>query len=151
MADPLSVIAGITGVSIACAQLASVVYTACDRTRYAPASTREIASSMSLLSSILDSQAEVLAKGQGLYKAQVLENTNTILKRIKGIQREVRRMVKQKSGVRARLNWAFFDYSKVRELSERIEALKSALNLVLSTLQLAIAQEGREKLATTLT
>jgi|TARA_R110002003_G_scaffold140_15_gene12839 hypothetical protein len=106
---------------------------------------------MSLLSSILDSQAEVLAKGQGLYKAQVLENTNTILKRIKGIQREVRRMVKQKSGVRARLNWAFFDYSKVRELSERIEALKSALNLVLSTLQLAIAQEGREKLATTLT
>jgi hypothetical protein len=44
---------------------------------------------MSLLSSILDSLAEVLAKGQGLYKAQVLENTNTILKRIKGIQREV--------------------------------------------------------------
>jgi hypothetical protein len=49
MADPLSVIAGITGVSIACAQLASVVYIAYDRTRYTPASTRETASSMSLL------------------------------------------------------------------------------------------------------
>lgn len=140
MADPFSIVAGVSGVAIACAQVANSVYTLCDRAASAPHCIREIASNMLLLSSILDTLAEVLDKEKGVYKPQVLGNTQSILKRIKRVQKEVRKILKQNRGLRARIKWAL-NWAKVMELLQRIEALKSGLTLVLLTIQLAITQK----------
>jgi hypothetical protein len=144
MADPLSVIAGVAGVSIACAQLANATFTICDKTRHAPKDLRDIGSNMSLLSSILDSLAGVLEKGQDMCKPRLLSDTNTIIARLRVVRREVKTMIKSKPGLRGRLNWALLDHGKTMEILQRIEGMKTALMLVLATIQLAIAQEGRE-------
>jgi hypothetical protein len=141
MADPLSVIAGVTGVSIACAQLANATITICDKARYAPTELREIGSNMSLLSSILDSLAEVLNRGQDMCKPRLLNDTNTIIQRLRVLRKEVKTMIKSKPGLKGRLNWALFDHGKTMEILQRIEAMKTALMLVLATIQLAMAQE----------
>lgn len=146
MADPLSIIAGISGIAVASAQLANSLHTLCDRAMHAPSAIRDLSSNMSLLSGILDAVADVLDKGKGVCKPQVLSNTSSILKRMKRVQKEVRKIIKQNRGLRARISWAL-NFAKVAELLQRIEALKSALTLLLLTVQLAVSQKGTENAA----
>jgi hypothetical protein len=137
MADPLSIIAGIVGIAAGAAQLANAVYSLSDKLMHAPLEIRNIASNMSLLSSILENLAQVLDQGKGVYKAHLLLEAESILQRMKDVQRDVAKMVKRQKGLRARVKWVFSN-SKVTELGTRIEGLKSALGLVLWTVQLAM-------------
>lgn len=140
MADPLSIIASIAGVATAGVHLANAVYRLSDKLVHAPQSMRDIASNMSLLSTILENLAEVLQQGRGVYKARVLHETEALLDRFKGVQKEVGKIVRKQRGFRRRLGWAL-QYGKAEELLEKIEALKSALNLVLWTVHLAMSQK----------
>lgn len=147
MADPLSVIASIAGIAAASAQLANAVYSISDKLMHAPLEIRNIASNMSLLSSILENLAQVLEQGKDVYKAHLLLEADSILQRMRDVQKDVAKMVKRQKGVRARFKWVL-SYKKVGELGTRIEALKSALGLVLWTVQLAMWKkdpEGEQK------
>jgi hypothetical protein len=140
MADPLSVIAGIAGIAVAGVQLSNALYQISDKLMHAPRAIRDVASNMSLLSSILENLADVLKQGQGVYKRRVITETESILERFKRVQKEVSKIVKRQGGMRARMGWVF-NSSKVGELLDQIEALKSAMNLVLWTVHLAIVQK----------
>jgi hypothetical protein len=140
MADPLSVIAGLTGVSVACAQIAHSVHTLCDRFRHAPHDIRDIGRNMSFLSGILDSLGEILQRGKGSYKPRLLNDTNAIAKRLNRVIKEVDKLINRKPSFRGRMTWALFDHVKTAELLRKIEALKSTLTIVLAVIHLAMAQ-----------
>ncbi|CAI6342028.1 unnamed protein product [Periconia digitata] len=144
MADPISLIAGIVGIAAATAQLSNAVYTLSDKIMHAPLEIRNIASNMLLLSSILENLAQVLEEGKDVYKEHLLLEAESILERMKEVQKDVGKMLKRQKGVRARVKWVL-SYKKVGELGARIEALKSALGLVLSTVQLAMWKRDPKK------
>lgn len=142
MTDPVSVILGVLGAAAASAQLAKVVHDFSDKVKNAPNQMRDIAWNMSLLSNIFKSLAEILEYGEGLYKPQVLIDTQSIMDRMKKIQRRIRKLVANHSGLRARVRW-LLNSGIVAELLGKIEALKSSLNLIINTMQLAVACENR--------
>ncbi|KAF1838994.1 hypothetical protein BDW02DRAFT_644118 [Decorospora gaudefroyi] len=137
--DPLSIITGIAGIAAASAQLGVSVHAFSDKFKNAPVQMREIASNMTLLSSILQTLSTILEQGKGVYKPQVLTDTGSIMQRMKKIQDEVRKIVSSR-GLRARVKWAL-SCGAVTELLDKIEALKSSLNLVINMIQLGIAFE----------
>lgn len=126
---------------MASAQLANKVHDFTDKVKNAPTQMHDIASEMSHLSSIFNLLATVLEEGSGAYKPQVLTDAESILRRVKKIQEEIRRLMKKNSGtygIRTRLKWVLSS-GKVAELLDRIEALKSSLSILLDTTQLAVA------------
>jgi hypothetical protein len=138
--DPLYVIVGITSIAAVCTQLATRIYTISDRVRYAPVIMQDLAANMSLLSGTLENLAEVLQRGKAVYRPRVIEETPAIMARIQAVQNEIRKLIQRQRGFRARMGW-LLNYGKVYELVERLEALRSAMNLVLWTVQLAITQK----------
>jgi len=144
MADPLSAIAGIAGIAVASVQLSNALYQTGDRLTNAPRAIRDVASNMSLLSSILENMDDVLHRAKDICKPRIIQDTVEILNRVKEIQKEVRKIVKRQRGLRGRVGWVF-NFGKVSELLDKIEALKSAMNLVLWTIQLAMEQRNANK------
>jgi hypothetical protein len=147
MADPLSVVAGVTGVSVACAQIAHSVHTLCDKFRNAPRDVREIGRNMLDLSGILDSLGEILQRGKGSYKPRLLRDTNAITKRLNRVIKQVDKLINRRPSFRGRMTWALFDHTKTEELLRKIEALKSTLTMVLAVVQLALAQSTHDRVA----
>jgi hypothetical protein len=97
MADPLSIIAGIVSAAVASARLANKVHDFIDKYRNAPTQMQDIASEVLHLSSIFNLLATVLKEGSGAYKRQVLNNTESILGRVKRIQEETRKLTNKNS------------------------------------------------------
>lgn len=141
MADPLSIIAGIAGIAAVSAQLANSMYIMSDKLLQAPALIQDLVSNMSLFSGILENLADILDRGKGIYQPRVLQAADDITQRMKAIHVEVKKIAKRQRGFRARMGWVF-NSSKVAELLDRMEALKSAMNLVLWTIQLAMSQKS---------
>ncbi|KAF2118626.1 hypothetical protein BDV96DRAFT_642815 [Lophiotrema nucula] len=138
MADPLSVIASVVGIVGAGTKLAITLYDLCDKAKNAPHSIREIASNLSLLSTILENIADVLKRHKDVYEERLLTDTEAVLKKYDDVQTAVRALIIRQDGFRVRLKWALKD-TKVRELLVQIEGVKSALSLVLGCMNLAIA------------
>jgi hypothetical protein len=144
MADPISVIASLVGVSTACAQIADSVLKFCERLRHASRDIRNIGSNMLLLSTVLDSVRRTLQRGGDLYTPLLLKQTKSIDKRLRRVIKDVEQVINPKPSLLGHTNWAMFGHAKTGELSRKIEALKSALTLVLLTIQLAVAQDVQE-------
>ena len=117
MADPLSIIAGVAGVTTAVVDLASNIHRICDKYKSAPQEMRKLARGMTHLSTILEDVGDVLddSKRNGVYKPRVLTDTKSILDRFQNVIEEVTKIVERNESFRGRLRWVF-DSSKVREL-----------------------------------
>ena len=144
MGDPLSVISGVVGIATAGVQLANVIYNMSARFSGAHREMFSIADNLSLLSGILEELAEVLNQGQSVIKPQVLAKAEAINLRFHDVQEKVEKLIKACRGRRGRLMW-YLNFEKAQELLGELEALKSGLNLVLWTVQLAVNGTGPRK------
>jgi hypothetical protein len=144
MADPLTIITGIVGIAAASAQLRASVHAFSDKFKNAPVQMHDFATNMTLLSSILRNLGNILKQGKGVYKPQILTDTQSVIERLKKVQEEVQKIL-SKSDFRARVKGALSS-GAVTELLERIEALKSSLTLIINTIQLAMAFRSRKSL-----
>ncbi|KAF5851595.1 hypothetical protein GGP41_004396 [Bipolaris sorokiniana] len=145
MADPLSIIASVLAIIATAVKVATTVYSIADKMIAAPRELREVGANMNILATILESLAEVLDKGKGLYKEALINTIQSILKRFEAVQKDVMEILgKKQQGVRRRVAW----YLKAPKLADsliRIEGLKSATQLVLSMMNLAIVQTDKDK------
>jgi hypothetical protein len=145
MADPLSMVAGIVGISAAGVQLANTVYRMCDKFAHAPHEMRLIAAGMIHLSTILEDLNGVLEDGQrkSVYKPRLLTDTQGVLQRFKKVQTDVEKLIKKHEGFRGRVGWVF-NSSKVTGMLVEVECLKSGMNLILWTVHFAIEKKSPE-------
>jgi hypothetical protein len=100
MADPLTIITTIVGIAAASAQLGASVHAFSDKFKNAPVQMREIATNMTLLSSILRNLGNILKQDKSVHKPQLLIDTDSIIERLKKVQEEVKKILR-KSGHRA--------------------------------------------------
>ncbi|KAF2731290.1 hypothetical protein EJ04DRAFT_554854 [Polyplosphaeria fusca] len=137
MADPLSVIGSVVGVVAAGTELAIVLYKHFDTAKNAPRSMREVASNLSLLSTILENIRDVLERHKHVYKERLWKETQGILEKYEDVQKDVRELIKRQGGIRAKMKWVIVS-TKMQELLLKMEGVKSAMNLVLGLINLAV-------------
>jgi hypothetical protein len=137
MGDPLSIIGSVVGIVAAGTELAIILYKHCDTAKNAPRSIREVASNLSLLSTILENIGEVLERHKDVYRERLWKETEGLLEKYKVVQNDVKDLIKRQRGFRARVKWVFVS-EKMEELLVKIEGLKSAMNLVLGLINLAV-------------
>lgn len=134
--DPLSLIASIAGISQAGASLSKAIYELISSARGAPKEVADIARGIADLSIILSELRRVLREGTSLYRRKLLRNIRSAMKRIAKIHGSISDLIDVGSGV-GRLKWAFRRSTSV-QLLYQIEAHKSAINMVLQTMMLAV-------------
>ncbi|KAJ9646362.1 hypothetical protein H2199_002411 [Coniosporium tulheliwenetii] len=144
MADPVSIVASAAGIAAAGVQLSLSLYQITETVIHAPKEIGEIATEISLLATILERLGTVLEEGEDVYKPRLVSDTKSILSKFDSVQKEVQKLV-SKSRKLKRL-WWMFQSGKVKGLMSKIEALKSAMNLVLWTLQMATEQKKLDAL-----
>ncbi|KAK3376114.1 hypothetical protein B0T24DRAFT_215637 [Lasiosphaeria ovina] len=137
--DPLSVLSGIAGVAAAGAALSSALFEIIESVRDAPKDMVTIARSIMDLSLVLSEMRQVLKRGRRLYRDRLLRGILSTMRRIDGVHDEIHDLI---AGDRrmARVLWAFRRKSKTAALLTQIESLKSTLQLMATTLTLAIKQ-----------
>ncbi|KAK0713681.1 hypothetical protein B0T26DRAFT_677987 [Lasiosphaeria miniovina] len=137
--DPLSVLSGIAGVAAAGAALSSALFEIIESARDAPKDMATIARSIMDLSLVLSEMRRVLKRGRWLYRDRLLRGILSTMRRIDGVHDEIHGLI---AGDRrmARVLWAFRRKSKTAALLTQIESLKSTLQLMATTLTLAIKQ-----------
>lgn len=134
--DPLSLIASIAGISQAGASLSKAIYGLVSSARGAPKEVADIARGIADLSTILRELRRVLREGLSLYSRKLLRHIRSAMKRIAKVHGSISDLIDVGSGV-GRLKWAFRRSTSVQLLSQ-IEAHKSAINMVLQTMMLAV-------------
>ncbi|KAF6806252.1 hypothetical protein CSOJ01_08976 [Colletotrichum sojae] len=134
--DPLSLIAGIAGISQAGASLSKALYYLVSSTRGAPREVSDIARGIADLSVILRELRRVLRNGGSLFRPRLVRHIHSATRRIDSIHDELGRLIDVGSGV-ARLKWAF-RRSTTTQLLYQIEAHKNAINMILHTMALAV-------------
>lgn len=108
MADSLSVIAGITGITVTGGQLADAIYRICEKFYHGPQEMRRVATGIVHLFTILEDVAKVLeyGKNESAYQPRVLKDTESILERFESVQADVRKIVEGAYGFRGKVRWS---------------------------------------------
>ncbi|KAK0639167.1 hypothetical protein B0T16DRAFT_360466, partial [Cercophora newfieldiana] len=137
--DPLSIIGSVAGVATAGVSLVSVLFEAIDTYRNAPKEISTIARGIQELSFILDHLVEVLSDGREIYTKLLRNSVLTAVNQIDDVHEEVWDLIERGESGFGRVKWTFRK-SKMRDLVVRIEAQKSTIQLVCTTLLLAMQQ-----------
>ena len=140
MADPLSIAGSIAGIVTGGAQLSICLYNIASRLKSAPQEVADLAGEISFLSQTLSTIGDVLKQGKSLYTPCMLWELELRISRIEEIHREVRGLTKSGRGLH-RFLW-IIRTGRVKALMARVESHKSAMSLVLSTMQLALFQRS---------
>jgi hypothetical protein len=141
--DPLSIAASITGVATAGAQISLVLFDMVNKMLHANKAIEEIATEMSHLSAALESIQDILHEGmrKKLYKECLLSNLHLLLKRIDEIHALIRRKTNRgANGLQFRIKWGVLGSAQTQTLIAKLAGVKSTLNVMLSTMQLALYQ-----------
>ncbi|KAH8888070.1 hypothetical protein GQ53DRAFT_843805 [Thozetella sp. PMI_491] len=137
--DPLSLMASVAGVAQAGISLSSALFDLISALRSAPQDMAEMARGVSDLSLVLDHLTSVLGEGRQIYRRKLLGALESAIQRIDGVHDEIWKLVDAGTGNMARVRWVF-RRSKTAKLLFKIEAHKSTLQIMTTTLLLAVEQ-----------
>ena len=145
MADPLSISASVLGVAGAGLAVASSIVKLVDTWKGAPQELiflgRQIKNNATLLSSVLRS----LKKHESLFKDEFEVMLRDLGWRFKLIQKIAKKLTKGsddaegKRGILRRISW-MVQHHRLKDLKEKLEALKLWLQLIVSVINLAESQ-----------
>ena len=144
--DPFSIISGVAGVATAGSALASVLYDFIRSIQDAPREMIEIARTVRELSSVLRELRRILIQGRQHFKERLFRAVRSATRRIKEVHEEIGGLLDHNGGGLSRVLWAF-RRSKASKLLAKIETHKSAVQLIATTMLLAI--EARRQSAAT--
>jgi hypothetical protein len=137
--DPLSLTASVVGMASAGVSVSTALFDLIAAYRSAPRDIAEIARRVSDLSLVLDQLAIVLKEGRQIYRRKLLRSVDSTIQRIDGVHAEIGQLVDSGNGSLARVRWVFRRV-KTTQLLFKIEAHKSTLQIITTTLLLAIEQ-----------
>lgn len=134
--DPLSIIASIAGIAAAGTALSKAIYEFVSTNRGASREMLDIARTIADLSIILGELRRVLRDGSELCNRKYLRRIKSATRRISRIHREIHQLMDDSRGF-VSFKWRL-KRSEVQEKLARIECHKTAINLMLNILVLAI-------------
>lgn len=138
----IGIIASVAGIAQAGVQLSQSLYHIANRLVNAPKQVAEVADELTLLSNIFQNLGETLNKARKLCKEDIIRHAESILRRFESLQKDVTELVKKIKGIE-QLKYAF-GMSSISDLMAKIEALKSSMCLLLSTMHVAMqAQKSK--------
>lgn len=135
--DPLSLLSGIAGVSMAGVSLSKAIYDLISSVRSTPKEISDIARGISDLSIILSELRRVLKDGKDLYRRRLLRRVSSATRRIERVHEDIRDLIYGVGEGLSRLKWTF-RRSKVNQLLYQIESHKNGINMILHIMTLAI-------------
>ncbi|KAJ9138951.1 hypothetical protein NKR23_g8267 [Pleurostoma richardsiae] len=142
--DPLSIISGVAGVAMAGSTIASVLYDMISNIRDAPSQMIDIARGIRELSSVLKELRGVLKKGRKLFKDRLYRSVRSATRRIEDIHEEIDALLDHHGGGLSRVIWQFRK-SKATNLLAKIETHKSTVQLIATTMLLAVMERKHSK------
>lgn len=138
--DPLSIIAGVAGIATAGVSLVEVLFDTIDSYQNAPKDIVAIARGVQDLSIILDQLKQVLIDGRNMHTRWLLRSVASAIRQIEYVHTEVWELIPRSSSGFDRVKWTFRK-GKIRDLLNKMETQKSTVQLVCTTLLLAIQQK----------
>ncbi|KAL2674084.1 hypothetical protein Neosp_012530 [[Neocosmospora] mangrovei] len=138
--DPLSIIAGVAGIATAGVSLVEVLFDTIDSYQNAPKDIVSVARGVQDLSIILDQLKQVLIDGRNMHTRWLLKSVASAIRQIEYVHSEVWELIPRSSSGFERVKWTFRK-GKIRDLLNKIETQKSTVQLVCTTLLLAIQQK----------
>ncbi|WAO95562.1 Helo-like-N domain-containing protein [Fusarium falciforme] len=138
--DPLSIIAGVAGIATAGVSLVEVLFDTIDSYQNAPKDIVSIARGVQDLSIILDQLKQVLIDGRNMHTRWLLKSVASAIRQIEYVHAEVWELIPRSGSGFERVKWTFRK-GKIRDLLNKIETQKSTVQLVCTTLLLAIQQK----------
>jgi hypothetical protein len=144
MADPLSITASIAGVATAGVTISMGLYDLAHKIKNAPKEVSVLAQELSFLSSLLRSMRRMIRDHAHLCKKRLITDTKDILKNIRGVYSDIKKLAMDSSSSFYRLK-LLFKSSKTKAIMAKVEGFKSTVNLIQNTLQLAILHEQKNK------
>lgn len=138
--DPLSIIAGVAGIATAGVSLVEVLFDTIDSYQNAPKDIVTVARGVQDLSIILDQLKQVLIDGRNMHTRWLLKSVASAIRQIEYVHSEVWELIPRSSSGFERVKWTFRK-GKIRDLLNKIETQKSTVQLVCTTLLLAIQQK----------
>ena len=136
--DPLSIMGGVAGVATAGVAISSALYDLIASIRDAPIEMIEIARGVHDLSTVLRELRRVLKKAYKILRDRLLKAVKSVMDRIRDTQDEVDRLLDVEGGL-SRIFWAFRK-SRANKLMATIEGHKSTVQLMATTVTLALVQ-----------
>jgi hypothetical protein len=137
--DPFSIISGVAGIATAGSALASTLFDIISSIRDAPREMIEIARGIRELSTILRELRGIFKQGGRLFKDRLFQAILSATHRIEGVHDKISDLYDNKGGNMARVRWAFRK-SKATKLLARIESHKSTVQLIVTTMLLAVEE-----------
>ena len=141
--DPLSIAGSVAGVATVGVALSSALYDIIAAIRDAPKEMLQIAQGISDLSTVLRELQRVLKKARTLLRDRLLKAVSSIMCRIRDTHDKIDGLLDVDSGL-ARILWAF-QRSKATKLLATIESQKSTIQLMATTVTLAIVQKENNR------
>jgi hypothetical protein len=141
--DPLSITASIAGVATAGITISMGLYDLAHKIKHAPKEVADLAQELSFLSSLLRSLRSNMRDHAHLCKRRLLTDTKDILRNIRGAYSDIKKLAMDSSSNFYRLKLVFKS-SKTKAIIAKIEGLKSTVNLIQNTLQLAILHKQKD-------
>ncbi|RMJ17212.1 hypothetical protein CDV36_003129 [Fusarium kuroshium] len=138
--DPLSIIAGVAGIATAGVSLVEVLFDTVDSYQNAPKDIVSIARGVQDLSIILDQLKQALIDGRNMHTRWLLKSVASAIRQIEYVHAEVWELIPRNGSGFDRVKWTFRK-GKVTDLLKKIETQKSTVQLVCTTLLLAIQQK----------
>jgi len=143
--DPLTIISGIAGVATAGSALANALYNIISSIRDAPREMVDVADSIRELSTVLRELRRATNQGKKLFKTRLFKAIHSATRRVREVHEDVLDLLDGGEGGLAKIVWAF-RRSKAAKLLTRIEAHKSTVQLMATTMLLSLAARDPTRL-----
>jgi enoyl reductase-like protein len=130
--DPLSIIASITGIASAGAQLSNTLFKLYNKVKNAPKEIQSVAIEMSGLTATLEHLRDIIRTGQSYAKPQFCDAVRHVVENIQLTQQEISKMVGDE-GILRRVKWL-----KAARLLSDIDKHKVTLTLQIAILSAAV-------------
>lgn len=140
--DPLSVAASAASVATVGAQLSQILYDLVTTIHNAGKEIAKVANDVSLLAMVLEEVEAVIRQDSQFYRRRLVQVVREVLDGCEGIFDDIRLFIgaqpEKMSSIhfKKRICW-YFQRERVRLLQAGLESLKSTLNVLLHTVQLA--------------
>jgi hypothetical protein len=152
MADPLSITASVIGVAGAAAEIATRIYKIIKKMADAPIEMAKAAEDITFVASLFSSASDMLERRKGTNDDKLVAQMNFVLRRFDDVKKKAMKIFEKPqysltdsfAELFDRIRWCLKS-GKLTELLLDIEALKSALQLVLQMLQLLSGIGNPEK------
>ncbi|KAK8246489.1 hypothetical protein HDK90DRAFT_12329 [Phyllosticta capitalensis] len=144
MADPITIISIVGGAASAGWELSQFLYQMVDTVKNGREEVRRLAHGLVNMSNVLEHLKKELDEAEGLYKPLFIKSIQSILEDYSALRKTIESHIKKK-GRMQRVRWIWRSMKVEKPLKE-LEALKSALDLNLQVMKLAIDHKNHRML-----